>query len=84
MRVKHRICTVYGLYQLRLWRASSWCNFDNVCKTFASSCLGMAQWRLRFLMHSSYSVISDLNAFQAANVLRSIKYLWLTVYVFGG
>ena len=33
--------------------------------------------------NSSYWVISVLNAFQAAIVLSSIKYLRLTVYAFG-
>ena len=35
---------------------------------------------LRFFMYSSYWVISVLNIFQAAIILRSIQYLRLTVY----
>ena len=40
MGVKQWICSVYGLYQLKLWWPSSWCNFDNLCKSFVSSCPG--------------------------------------------
>ena len=37
-----------------------------------------------FFMYSPYSVISVLNAFQAAIVLRSMQYLRLIVYALDG
>ena len=59
-------------------------SFDNLCKTFLSLVQeSEPNWLLSFFMFSSYVVISVLNAFQVAIVLRNIQYLRLLVYVFG-
>ena len=76
--VKHKVCIIYGLYN-----QSCGGHFVGVTLTIyvKLSCAHVQEnelnWLFRFFMYSSYVVISVLNAFQVAIVLRSIQYLRL-------
>ena len=61
---------------LNLWWPFNWCNFDNLCKTFVSSRPGKgAELAFEIFIDSSYVVISVLNTFQVAIVLKNINIL---------